>query len=61
MNISAPFILRPIGTCLLAAGLFLLGAMNGSIDWYRPERFDIGALAREFAALVAPAGPDTPK
>jgi multidrug efflux pump len=26
MNISAPFILRPIGTCLLAAGLFLLGA-----------------------------------
>jgi multidrug efflux pump len=26
MNISAPFILRPIGTALLAAGLFLLGA-----------------------------------
>ena len=26
MNISAPFILRPIGTTLLAAGLFLLGA-----------------------------------
>jgi hydrophobe/amphiphile efflux-1 (HAE1) family protein len=26
MNISAPFILRPIGTSLLAAGLFLLGA-----------------------------------
>ncbi|MTD94052.1 acriflavine resistance protein B [Hyphomicrobium sp. xq] len=26
MNFSAPFILRPIGTSLLAAGLFLLGA-----------------------------------
>ncbi len=26
MNLSAPFILRPIGTALLAAGLFLLGA-----------------------------------
>ncbi len=26
MNISAPFILRPIGTSLLVAGLFLLGA-----------------------------------
>ncbi len=26
MNFSAPFILRPIGTTLLAAGLFLLGA-----------------------------------
>jgi len=26
MNISAPFILRPIGTALLAAGLFILGA-----------------------------------
>jgi len=26
MNFSAPFILRPIGTALLAAGLFLLGA-----------------------------------
>lgn len=37
-----------------ALRLFLLGAMNGSIDWYRPERFDIGALSREFAALVAP-------
>jgi len=26
MNFSAPFILRPIGTALLAAGLFMLGA-----------------------------------
>ncbi|MDP1911215.1 MAG: efflux RND transporter permease subunit, partial [Hyphomicrobium sp.] len=26
MNFSAPFILRPIGTALLAAGLFILGA-----------------------------------
>ncbi|KRE18140.1 hypothetical protein ASE63_02885 [Bosea sp. Root381] len=33
--------------------LFILGALNGSIDWYRPERFDIAALAREFAALIA--------
>lgn len=40
-----------------ALRLFLLGAMNGSIDWYRPERFDLGALAREFAALVAPGRP----
>ncbi len=37
-----------------ALRLFLLGAMNGSLDWYRPERFDVTALAREFAALVAP-------
>lgn len=34
--------------------LFLLGAMNGSVDWYRPERFDIAQLAGELAALVAP-------
>jgi AcrR family transcriptional regulator len=34
--------------------LFLLGAMNGSVDWYRPERFDIAQLADELAALVAP-------
>ena len=44
-----------------ALRLFLLGAMNGSIDWYRPERFDIGALAREFAALVAPDGGRAPE
>jgi AcrR family transcriptional regulator len=44
-----------------ALRLFLLGAMNGSIDWYRPERFDIGVLAREFAALVAPDGDDGPE
>jgi AcrR family transcriptional regulator len=36
-----------------ALRLFLLGAMNGSIDWFRPERFDIAMLARECAALVA--------
>lgn len=35
--------------------LFLLGAMNGSVDWYRPERFDIAQLAGELTALVAPA------
>jgi len=34
--------------------LFLLGALNGSTDWYRPERFDIDTLAREFTALLAP-------
>lgn len=36
-----------------ALRLFLLGAMNGSTDWYRPGRFDIAELAQEFAALVA--------
>ena len=44
-----------------ALRLFLLGAMNGSIDWYRPERFDIGALAGEFAALIAPNGSRVPE
>lgn len=34
--------------------LFLLGALNGSTDWYRPERFDIDTLAHEFTALLAP-------
>ncbi len=34
---------------------FLLGALNGSTDWYRPERFDIATLAREFTALISPA------
>lgn len=38
-----------------ALRLFLLGALNGSTDWYRPERFEIDALAREFAALLSPA------
>ncbi len=33
--------------------LFLLGAMNGSVDWYREGRFDIPQLAAELAALVA--------
>lgn len=37
-----------------ALRLFLLGALNGSTDWYRPGRFDIAELAREFAALIAP-------
>lgn len=32
---------------------FLLGAMNGSIDWYRPGRFETRALARELTLLVA--------
>lgn len=31
----------------------LLGAMNGSIDWFRPERFNTKSLAREFVALIA--------
>lgn len=35
-----------------ALRLFLLGAMNGSTDWYRPGRFDIAELAREFTALI---------
>ncbi len=34
---------------------FLLGALNGSVDWYRPDRHDIDALAREFVALLSPA------
>lgn len=33
---------------------FLLGALNGSTDWYRSGRFDVAELAREFAAMVAP-------
>jgi AcrR family transcriptional regulator len=32
---------------------FLLGAMNGSIDWYRPGRFETRALAQELTLLVA--------
>lgn len=36
-----------------ALRLFLLGALNGSIDWYRPGRFDVAALAGEFTALIA--------
>lgn len=36
--------------------LFILGALNSSIDWYRADRFDIAELARECAALVAPGG-----
>jgi TetR/AcrR family transcriptional regulator, cholesterol catabolism regulator len=39
-----------------ALRLFLLGALNGSTDWYRPGRFDIAELAREFAALIASLG-----
>jgi len=35
-----------------ALRLFILGALNGSIDWYRPERFDIATLAREFAIVI---------
>lgn len=32
---------------------FLLGAMNGSTDWYRPGRFDTAELAQELTLLVA--------
>lgn len=35
---------------------FLLGALNGSTDWYRPDRHDIATLAQEFTELVSPAG-----
>jgi AcrR family transcriptional regulator len=38
-----------------ALRLFLLGALNGSTDWYRPERFRIDALARELSELLSPA------
>ncbi len=34
--------------------LFLLGAMNGSVDRYREGRFDIAQLAGELARLIAP-------
>lgn len=44
----------PAGRSPDALRLFLLGALNGSTDWYRPERFDIDALACEFAALLSP-------
>jgi AcrR family transcriptional regulator len=33
---------------------FLLGALNGSTDWYRPGRYEVAELAAEFAALIAP-------
>lgn len=39
-----------------ALRLFLLGALNGSIDWYRPGRFDVAELAAEFTALIAHSG-----
>jgi AcrR family transcriptional regulator len=39
---------------------FLLGALNGSTDWYRPGRYDVADLAGEFTALIAPMrGPAT--
>jgi len=40
---------------------FLLGALNGSTDWYRPGRFDLAELAREFAALIAHPAPAPPE
>jgi AcrR family transcriptional regulator len=40
-----------------ALRLFILGAMNGSIDWYRPGRRSLPELAHELAALVIPARP----
>lgn len=30
----------------------ILGAMNGSIDWFRPARSDIREVAQEFSALI---------
>ena len=36
--------------------LFLLGAMNGSVDWYRQGRFDIAQLAGELTALISCGG-----
>lgn len=33
---------------------FLLGALNGSTDWYRTGRFDPAELARDLIALIAP-------
>jgi len=35
-----------------ALRFFLLGALNGSTDWYRPDRFDLADLAREFTGLI---------
>jgi AcrR family transcriptional regulator len=36
-----------------AASLFLLTALNGVVDWYRPDgRLAAGAIADEFAALA---------
>lgn len=34
------------------ARYLILGAMNASIDWFRPERFTIAEVAQEFADLV---------
>lgn len=36
---------------LRLARLFLIGAMNGTLDWYRPGRLSIEAVADELAAL----------
>ena len=44
----------PAGNSPDVLRLFLLGALNGSTDWYRPERHSIDALAREFVALLSP-------
>jgi AcrR family transcriptional regulator len=30
----------------------ILGAMNGSIDWFRPGRFAIAEVAQEFSGLI---------
>ncbi len=54
-ELSAAGVLTP-GIAPERLRLFLLGAMNGSIDWYRPGRFEIAQLAGELAALVAPVG-----
>jgi AcrR family transcriptional regulator len=44
----------PAGNSPDVLRLFLLGALNGSTDWYRPEHHSIEALAREFVALLSP-------
>jgi AcrR family transcriptional regulator len=37
---------------------FVLGALNGSTDWYRAGRYDVAALAGELSALFAPHASD---
>ena len=45
----------PPGASRDALRLALLGTMNWSSEWYRPDRHDIGRLARDFAAIVTRA------
>ena len=39
-------------TDLNLARLFLLGALNGTVEWYRPNGKPVEALASDFAAMV---------